>query len=471
MTSLRQKPKHSLETPVLFRLPDLRIHPAHSVSAWPTAVQPEPLAATAEAAAPSLRIDQAQSIAPAIGSNPAPQSAAIAPSQDATQAKQTRVAASESHVSGSNVSASHGLAQPARGWMERFGSRLILIVTLLVIMTAAWVTGQRVPASKSVGTDEIATTEDNSDLTNLLDANRLANSQSTHTHMAQAAPTEQPLPAELRSEQPSESSSAVSSPVQSNTTPSSLASSTNLVAKPAVEQPFTESSAIQPAPAQPAPVLATQEMSASLALEAPRSVHDDEIASLADAPAQSTSGPLLSAPAQSMNSGHAFTPVQSVAHDMSPKLPTTPAAPMSLAPAAGGGFYTGNESIEALPTTPAATPSQPTSSQPTSSQPTSTPTTPVASKGDAAPPSSSTPNQLKIDPNVLVPWANEQAMSQARQQSPTPKPILNWNDYLPAGSNSNVRAAAANIDPNAQPQVGMPAVSDQPAFSNSFYSN
>ncbi len=62
MTSLRQKPKLSLETPVLFRLPDLRVHPSHAVSAWPHAHLPESLGVTAVTDAQSLRIDPSPSV-------------------------------------------------------------------------------------------------------------------------------------------------------------------------------------------------------------------------------------------------------------------------------------------------------------------------------------------------------------------------------------------------------------------------
>ncbi len=328
--------------------------------------------------------------------------------------------------------------------MERFGSRLILIVTLLVIVTAAWVTGQRVPASKAVDSDAVVIAEDGQSLVESLSKTDFSKLDDTESHLAQTSPVEPPLLVESDKDKLVEPT-----PV----TP------TNVVAKPAMEQPVAESVANH------GQTQSTHEMSATLALEAPRAVHDDQIASLADAPTDMASSPLLAPPTPPQATGQPFTPVQSVAHDMSAKLPSEPSAAMALAPATGGGFYTGNESIEALPSTPQASTAMPPNPQATKQ------TAPVAASSDPATPASSTPNQLKIDPNVLVPWANEQVMNHARQQSTTPNPIRNWNDYLPVTSSSNVRAATANIDPQSQPQVGMPAVNNNATFSNSFYSN
>ncbi len=216
--------------------------------------------------------------------------------------------------------------------MERFGSRLILVVTLLVIVTAAWVTGQRVPASKSIDTETVVIAEDSQSLVDSLSTTDLSNLDDTESHLAQTSPAEQPLPA----------APAKESTVESTTIPPA-----NVVAKPAIDQSLTESIAVNSVPTQPA-----QEMSATLALEAPRSVHDDPIASLADAPTETVSSPLLAPPVPPQAAVPPFTPVQSVAHDMSAKLPTEPAAAMTLVPATVGGFYTGNESIEALPVLP-----------------------------------------------------------------------------------------------------------------------
>ncbi len=74
MTSLRQKPKLSFETPVLFRLPDLRVHQAHAVTAWPSAVSPEPNGVSTDTHAQSFRVDPAQSVTPAANSSHAAKS-------------------------------------------------------------------------------------------------------------------------------------------------------------------------------------------------------------------------------------------------------------------------------------------------------------------------------------------------------------------------------------------------------------
>ncbi len=139
-----------------------------------------------------------------------------------------------------------------------------LVVTLLVIVTAAWVTGQRVPASKSIDTETVVIAEDSQSLVDSLSTTDLSNLDDTESHLAQTSPAEQPLPA---------------APAKESTVESTTIPPTNVVAKPAIDQPLTESIAVNSVPTQPA-----QEMSATLALEAPRSVHDDPIASLADAP-------------------------------------------------------------------------------------------------------------------------------------------------------------------------------------------
>lgn len=445
MTSLRQKPKLSLETPVLFRLPDLRIHQAHKVSGWPTAVDSTAVARDNDSRA--VRIDAPQTAVPAASSMPEVSrltaSQAAAPPLEASASTSTAVPVARSRSATAEEKTS---SPPARGWMERFGSRLILVVTLLVIMTAAWVTGQRIPASKSAGTDVVASNadEDSEGLVDALSTPDLSKVDGASSQLAQTPEVGPVVPSESVETLPS-------APIMTPTT--------NVVAKPAIDQSFTHSAAINPAPATP-----SQEMSATLALEAPRSVHDEEIAPLTDAPAGTPSTSQLTTLSPPLAAGHPATPVQSVAHDMSAKLPPDSAAAMSLAPAAGG-FYTGNETIDVLPSAPpvapAVSPSQATAAQ----------IPPVASAGEALPPASSTPNQLKIDPNVLVPWANEQALNQVRQQSTTPNPIRNWIDYLPASEDSHVRAATATVDPQMQPQVGMPEASSNPVFSNSFYSN
>ncbi len=481
MTSLRQKPKLSFEAPVLFRLPDLRIHRSHETSPHGSALESRadrqatalpardsastlagtvPQAGLPARAEQTFRVDQPQAQA-ALASHAAPShwqpsqpvaaAAATVPTQSATSG--VTASGSPEPVSATNA-ALHPAVAPvhaARGWMERFGSRLILIITLLVIMTAAWVTGQRMPASKPTGVDDLiaADATDSDSLDQQADDKLATNAGSTS--LADSSPQSSTSNAELDLNHDSTS--------DGDSVPDSHS---NVAAKPAMESRDTADLASSGTtdtsnslPPQPSP-----DLSAILALEAPRTVYEDDTPPVTNATGGATELPSLPANSDPSSGSHAYasptltTPVQSVAHDLGSKLPADTGRPaMNLAPATGDqGFYSGSDKIEALPQ---LTPAQPAA--------------PVEAAVATNVPSSHTPNQLKMDPNVLVPWANEQALSRERQQSPTPNPVRNWADYLPVDP-SNVKAVSATVDP-AQVQVGMPAMDSSPAYGNSYYTN
>jgi hypothetical protein len=113
--------------PVLFRLPNLRprdVSPAVHAAESKTAI---------DVAGPSLRIDT-------------PTPSFPAPVLGDSQRGSTSLTSGDLPPAESRQSTSP--SPQGRSWMERIGSRLILLVTLMVIVSAAWLTGQRIPASK-----------------------------------------------------------------------------------------------------------------------------------------------------------------------------------------------------------------------------------------------------------------------------------------------------------------------------------
>jgi len=127
MITNRRKLSSDEAAPVLFRLPNLRsrdLSPADSAVTATTAI---------DVAGNSLRVD-----APVFSPNEQP---SVAPPEIPARQASADVTATTS-------SSSQSERPKGRGWMERIGSRLILLVTLVVIVSAAWLTGQHMPASK-----------------------------------------------------------------------------------------------------------------------------------------------------------------------------------------------------------------------------------------------------------------------------------------------------------------------------------
>jgi hypothetical protein len=75
-----------------------------------------------------------------------------------------------------------------------------------------------------------------------------------------------------------------------------------------------------------------------------------------------------------------------------------------------------------------------------------------------------TPNAPSIDPNVLIPWANEHAATRRHKMSATPNAIQDWSMYLPASPvQSNVRTTSAIQSPNDPSAQQAVYQSDQPS--------
>ncbi len=135
MITPRQKLRPNSDAPVLFSLPNLRKRSAIPATAATTSIPDVvPVAATLRVDAPSAMTNSEK---PAVMS-PA--------TKTSPQVEQT----STNSQPGSG-----------RSWMERIGSRLILLVTLMVIVVAAVITGQRMPASKSDNWNQATVTQSN----------------------------------------------------------------------------------------------------------------------------------------------------------------------------------------------------------------------------------------------------------------------------------------------------------------------
>ena len=125
MIAPRQKSRLAIETPVLFSLPNLRVRKPNQAD----------LAGSVNST-PETR--------PVLSRFDAPQIGAIAGEKPATSD-----AALPQKILPVPSGAKASRSDNGRSWMERIGSRLILLVTLMVIVTAAWITGQRMPAGRS----------------------------------------------------------------------------------------------------------------------------------------------------------------------------------------------------------------------------------------------------------------------------------------------------------------------------------
>lgn len=127
MIATRQRNRSIEQPPVLFRLPNLQNRKAQAEPS------PEVEVAASILSGDEIRVDAAQSTVKTHQSVP-------------YQAAPSEPVLSSPAPSEPESGLSH--ASESKSWMERVGSRLILCVTLIVIVSAAWLTGQRMPASK-----------------------------------------------------------------------------------------------------------------------------------------------------------------------------------------------------------------------------------------------------------------------------------------------------------------------------------
>ncbi len=142
MSVLRQKTRLDEPAPVLFQLPNLRARtsgPSPHSNSEPNSASDELHFRVDPPAAVNKLVDR-ETLTNA--ANPVDRSLQ---SDQANPANQTNLAHA---VQSATVTAKD---PSGRSWMERVGSRLILLVTLIVIVAAAWMTGQRIPAPKPKG--------------------------------------------------------------------------------------------------------------------------------------------------------------------------------------------------------------------------------------------------------------------------------------------------------------------------------
>jgi hypothetical protein len=346
MIAARQRTTRIDEPPVLFRLPNLRKR----------TVADDMSVASFE---PSVASDIAFRVDP-------PEVAAPRAHQDLVSRPTAPVAVNEPVAS--PIATSHVDETPAaKGWMERIGSRLILIVTLIVIVSAAWVTGRRMPASKPGTASETALTrtgpssdKEKEDVSAL---NPAPLSESVAT-------VNEPLP---------ETPSSDFSPIES-------------------ANPLGEIETLAPANAPSAQVAARKpdiSTQPQAALAPPANDTRTSVFSTASTPAKQV--PSSNASLTAANSGQ-MTPTGEAAPDTSADFSLAPAQPLDNA----------------------------------SSQSSSVTT--------------ATPNELTLDPSVLVPWALEQNKSHDHMRSSTPNPVVDWSQYLPSSntpSPSSIRSVSA----------------------------
>ena len=272
-----------------------------------------------------------------------------------------------------------------RSWMEQVGSRMILIVTLLVIVSAAWVTGTRMPASKPGNRPDDQVAQN-------LDPN------------ARSVQLPEVSTGELNAEIDIDTKSR---------TDSMLAGSDKMS--------NTSEASSQPDLVAPGNQQVEQNPEASL--------------SGASSGSQSFSNVTRLLPP----SGHAPEPVERLSAtssdiaNLNPSIALKP--PVGLEPPASLGslFYTAED-------TPVSSGSIPVNNVSIQTR------TPVAPS---------------IDPNVLVPWANENEITRTHRPSATPNPISDWSQYLPGTPpSSEVRTTSATqspTDPSARQAIYQPS--------------
>jgi hypothetical protein len=343
MIAARQRTSRIEEPPVLFRLPNLRKRTADEYAS------PSNFGATPSSEV-VFRVDSAENILPRTNDEPVAQ--AYSPP-----------------VMSPLADVAYEPTPSEKSWMERIGSRLILLVTLVVIVSAAWITGRQMPAAKPGG-DSTAT------LTHAESANGDENREASSGLSAIApneavAVTSQPLP---------NAQSSDFSPTEPQTPSGDL---TEMVSTP---KPAAQVAALKP------------EISAST---------------------QPSSQTAISEPTDSV-----FTTVSS-------PIKPIPTMTASLAPSDHSNVSTvpanANTSIANIPGT---APEQSS----------------VNSVVQSASIHTDTPNELTLDPSILVPWALEQSKASDPVFSATPNPVIDWSRYLPAGSapaNTSVRAVSA----------------------------
>lgn len=426
MITSRQKTRLDDAAPVLFRLPNLRTlgsspnkstNKSASVSAEaagekssgvsnPYYPQAAPIS---EATAPSATAANVGPPSPSrfdhLLTPPADSNASVA--DRAAQA----VASEPKHEEAPSRRDFYSVPGPmGRSWMERVGSRMILVVTLLVIVSAAWITGQRMPGAKPTMTgDNLVQTADPAN--DKPTSDRLAVSEQTETNSPSNAAPLLAGPLDTAQNDAAQTDEAADSLelLEPNRTVEMLSASqpsSSVSPKPSNTTtllPPSENSSSQVSPNETL-LGDTSEMGSMVSLEAPLSS--------VNAPSHQASQPSLEV--TSLTAGNASVP----------------------APSGEEAFYTAEDSSQSLQNYPAQTVSLQTR----------------------------TPNAPTIDPNVLVPWADENSPSRSHQFSATPNPITDWSKYLPGVPvETNVRTTSAVQTPDGATvqQAGYPQ--SQPA--------
>lgn len=367
MITPRQKNRSPEAVPVLFRLPNLRVR-GSAPGQKPIVMAPlEPSISSSPPMAPADK-----TVEPASGS--IDQQVIYRFDFKEAVSPPSTLADSATPVVSQPVTGHDG----SRSWMERIGSRLILVVTLLVIVSATWITQKRMPG------------------------NRLQTP--TENQMAELGISE----GDLVENDLAEVAGGVT-----NDTPA---------AKEDESQPLTKPGARE--------LLASRRTSVVENRSDPGDTFsntDAETAAVGNAPPTATLDPpsvSLPARASSVPNQLAAAPMESL--DLLPPL-QSPATPSH------------QSSKPALNAMPAAAMPEPTEPELLTDQSFYTPDAAVAREPLVAQTVSSktrTPNAIAMDPSTM-PWAvpsTEPATSPSPPQTSTPHAINNWSLYLPAST-------------------------------------
>jgi|GEM_PF-2372704 len=399
MNTSRQKTCLDDAAPILFRLPNLRTrgNGPNKSTYKSTNISAEAVVEKSSVAS-NAYYSQATPIPEAVVASPSRFNQLPTPPAELTDTvahRSAEVVASEPNPTPTTRDFYSAAGPMGRSWMERVGSRIILVVTLLVIVSAAWVTGRRMPGGKpNLSNDNVV--------------------QTANPTSDQPAITEMPVPGQAEMNSQPAVERVLAGPLDTAKNDSAQASGTadslerlqpnRKVEMLSASQP---SSNVSPMTSNSTTLLPPSENSSAQA--SPNEAllgNATELGSMAS----------LEAPLSSVNSpSHQAT-----------KLPlggSSPTAGIMAVPTPSGGeaFYTAEDSSQATPTYPAQTASLQTS----------------------------TPNAPSIDPNVMVPWADENSPTRSHQLTATPNPITDWSKYLPGSPvDTNIRTTSVVQTPD-----------------------
>lgn len=355
MIAARQRTFRTDEPPVLFRLPDLRKRTNSDDASVASS--------GASSAESTLRVDSPQPLGSHVHHEPQRSLEVAARTSEASFV-----------ASGSTVDLDENSS--AKSWMERVGSRLILLVTLVVIVSAAWITGRQMPASKpgsGVGT-ELTQVEERDD----------ASQENGRDSVAKADESLPATPATDFSSMDGTGTLQEPQHVAATTEASSVTAALKPVISP-VAAPTSNAASRQEPGKTPGTVFNTVSMQSS--------------------------SPLSGGSTQDAND-------PGVIHDLNPPVTTSPLSAATSPSLANPANQTGGSVATSAPALNAASKSIQTS----------------------------TPNELTLDPAVLVPWVLEQTTPAKPVPSATPNPVVDWERYLPSAGgavDSSVRAVSA----------------------------